>query len=72
MAKGKTAFVELNCTQCHRVDGVPELPAPPLALDKVIVLGGNVAQVQTYGDLITAVIPPPSPHGHSPRPDGRG
>lgn len=57
-ARGQAAFVALECNACHRVDGVPELPGPAISPEKVVVLGGKVVQVRTYGDLVTAIIHP--------------
>ncbi len=56
--RGQKAFVDLKCYECHRVDGVPGLPAPTVAQEKVVLLGGDVFSVRTYGDLVTAVIHP--------------
>jgi len=58
VTRGQTAFITLNCYECHRVDGVPGLPAPKVASEKVVLLGGEVALPRTYGELITAVIHP--------------
>ncbi|HVZ65113.1 MAG TPA: c-type cytochrome [Lacunisphaera sp.] len=55
--RGEKAFVELKCTECHRVDGVASLPAPVDPAQSVL-LGGEVSRVRTYGDLVTAVIHP--------------
>ncbi|HWA26181.1 MAG TPA: c-type cytochrome [Lacunisphaera sp.] len=57
-ARGQKTFVEMECYRCHRVDGVPEIPAPPASAERVVVLGGQVAHVRTYGDLVTAIIHP--------------
>lgn len=56
--EGKTAFIDLNCHQCHTVANV-ELPAfapetPLISLH----LGGELYRVKTYGELITAIINP--------------
>jgi L-cysteine S-thiosulfotransferase len=56
--RGRQAFVELKCHECHRVDRVEGLPAPTVAPDKVVLLGGEVYSLRTYGDLVTAVIHP--------------
>lgn len=56
--RGQKAYVALECYTCHRVDGVPELPAPTVSPERVVVLGGKVAKVRTYGDLVTAIIHP--------------
>jgi mono/diheme cytochrome c family protein len=52
--RGKQAFLALQCTQCHRVEGV-ELPAPTLFK---LTLGGQTLRVRTYGELVTSVINP--------------
>jgi hypothetical protein len=54
---GKAAFIALKCTECHTVAGV-ELPAPTVAKDLVVELGGNVPRLRTVGDLLTAIIHP--------------
>lgn len=56
--RGRQAFIDLKCYACHRVDGV-ELPAPTIAPENVVVLGGEVAQIRTYGRLVTSIIHPP-------------
>ena len=58
IARGKSTFVELGCTECHRVAGVEGLPLYEIEANKVIVLGGEVRSTKTYGDLITAIIHP--------------
>jgi len=55
--KGKAAFLALQCHTCHRVAGV-ELPAPPSKARFNIVIGGEVARVHSYGELVTAIINP--------------
>ena len=54
---GKTAFIELQCHQCHTVSGV-ELPVfegdAPLQLE----LGGEIQYAKTYADLVTSIINP--------------
>ena len=57
-ARGRQAFVELECYNCHRVDGVPDLPGPAVPSERVVILGGKVAKVRNYGDLVTAIIHP--------------
>ena len=54
---GKQAFTDLRCTQCHALEGV-DLPKPAVMGQNLIVLGGEVRQVKTQGDLVTAVINP--------------
>ena len=55
---GKAAFVALNCTACHTVTGVPDLPKPTAASENVIALGGEVARLRSVGDLLTAIVHP--------------
>ena len=54
---GKAAFVALNCTTCHTVAGV-DLPKPTVEPTAVVGLGGEVARLRTYGDLLTSIIHP--------------
>ncbi len=56
--KGKTAFVELGCIQCHSVKDEDLMPDPDLKRDIHIVLGGEVTRVKTYGQLVTSIINP--------------
>jgi L-cysteine S-thiosulfotransferase len=53
--RGKVAFVELKCHQCHSVDGVD---IPGIAAGAGQVLGGKIERVKTYGELVTAIIDP--------------
>jgi len=56
-ARGQAAFVAFRCYDCHRVSGVELLVGEEP--DQVIVeLGGKVARVRTYDDLVTAIINP--------------
>jgi len=55
--KGKAAFVALQCHACHTVDGV-ELPKPETQATNIVVIGGAVPKIKTYGQLVTAVINP--------------
>ena len=56
--QGKAAFVALNCTECHSVAGVADLPKPTVSEDRVIMLGGEVGRLRTVGDLLTAIVHP--------------
>jgi L-cysteine S-thiosulfotransferase len=53
-AKGKEAFLALQCHKCHKVEGV-ELPAP---ISFNLTLGGETVRVRTYGQLVTSIINP--------------
>ena len=55
--RGQAAFVALKCHTCHTVSGIA-LPAPTAEPNQVLALGGEVIQLRTYGDLLTAIIHP--------------
>jgi len=55
--RGQAAFVSLRCHTCHTVSGV-DLPAPTVPPAEQLMLGGEVARLRTYGDLLTAIIHP--------------
>lgn len=54
---GRQAFIDLKCYACHTVEGV-DLPKPMIPSADVIMLGGEVTQVRTYGRLMTAIVHP--------------
>jgi len=55
---GKNLFVKFDCNWCHSVSGV-ELPdSGTLNKPPAIMLGGEVNQVQSYGELVTSIIDP--------------
>ncbi len=54
---GREAFLALQCHQCHTVAG-EELPEIPGQDPPYFELGGKVADVKTYGDLVTSIINP--------------
>ena len=56
--QGRAAFVELQCHSCHTVSGETNLPAPTLTVRPPVILGGDVLEVKTYGELVTAIIHP--------------
>jgi mono/diheme cytochrome c family protein len=55
--RGKTAFVELGCTQCHDVAGV-NLPTAGARPSAAFLLGGEVTREPGDGRLTAAVIAP--------------
>jgi len=55
--QGREVFLYMQCNQCHTIKGM-ELPAIPYADPAYVELGGRVATVKTYGDLVTSVINP--------------
>jgi hypothetical protein len=55
--RGREAFVALECHACHRIEGVAIAPHPSPASFSV-ALGGHTPRIETYGDLITAIVNP--------------
>jgi mono/diheme cytochrome c family protein len=55
--QGREVFLYMQCNQCHTIDGV-ELPDIPFADPAYVQLGGKIATVKTYGDLVTSIINP--------------
>lgn len=55
--RGKVAFVELKCHECHRVEGA-DLPAPVASPAVPVVLGGEIPHVKTDGQLVASIINP--------------
>lgn len=54
---GREAFLYMQCNQCHTIKG-EQLPGIPGQDPPYVELGGDVTQVKTYGQLITAIINP--------------
>ena len=56
---GKATFVNLGCVYCHAVPDV-ELGSPDFAIEEepLLILGGKVQKVKTYGELVTSIINP--------------
>lgn len=57
IAGGRQAFVELECHQCHHVNGVNLAPYPGSS-PVMIELGGEIIHAKTYADLVTSIINP--------------
>jgi sulfur-oxidizing protein SoxX len=55
--KGKAAFLELRCNECHTVFGV-DLPRPDAPPPITVALGGEEPIVRTDGELVTSIINP--------------
>ena len=55
--RGLAAFVELQCTNCHRVVG-EDLPEPTMKPPVPVTLGGRVYELRTDGYLVTSIINP--------------
>ena len=57
IAEGKATFVDLECHQCHTVNGVDLAPyegESPAMLEP----GGTTVYAKTYADLVTSIINP--------------
>ena len=54
---GQQLFVELQCNSCHTIVDM-EVPPPAEPGPVEIMLGGPVARVKTYGQLVSSVINP--------------
>lgn len=54
---GQEIFVNLECTACHKVRGL-DLPAPQIEGPVMVMLGGGVTRVKSYGELVTSIINP--------------
>lgn len=55
--RGKAAFLQMKCHQCHTVAGLV-LPNPDAPSPVSYELGGMVRKVKTYGELVTSIIQP--------------
>jgi len=54
---GRETFLYMHCHQCHTVSG-DEFPTVAGEEPPYVQLGGPVARVKTYGELVTAIINP--------------
>jgi len=63
---GRASFVNLGCVYCHSVPDV-EIGETPFEVEPepMLVVGGKVRKVKTYGELVTSIINPE--HVVSPR-----
>ena len=55
--RGREAFVALECHACHRMEGV-DMPPHPSPSSLSVALGGHTPRIETYGDIITAIVNP--------------
>ena len=64
VVRGKQAFHDLGCDDCHAIGGAA---VPTKAPDGkvIVVLGGKVAHIESHGELVTSIINPS--HGISRR-----
>ena len=57
IAEGQATFVDLECHQCHTVNGV-DLPPFEGESPVTLELGGTIVHAKTYADLVTSIINP--------------
>jgi hypothetical protein len=55
--RGRDAFVALECNACHRIEDVA-MPPHPSPSSVSVALGGHTPRIETYGDIITAIVNP--------------
>ncbi len=54
---GEVAFRELGCTTCHEI--AERRPASARGeREGIVLLGGEVTRIETYGELVTSIINP--------------
>jgi hypothetical protein len=56
--RGREAFVALECHACHRIQDVQLTPPATTPTSFDVVLGGHTPRIETYGDIITAIVNP--------------
>lgn len=54
---GQELFSNLQCTACHRIDGL-EFPAAGIERPYDYLIGGKVSKIKSYEELVTSVINP--------------
>ena len=56
---GKSHYTRFHCNACHSIDGVEQMAAADGNEPEIsVALGGEVARIKTYGELVTAIINP--------------
>lgn len=55
LRRGKAAFLDFGCNECHEVKGASHLPSPTI---QRVVLGGSVLKLPSDGYMVTAIINP--------------
>ncbi len=56
VSQGEAVFKNKGCLACHSVKGIEN--TLPMELEKPVALGGKVARIKTYAELVTSVINP--------------
>lgn len=57
-SRGETLVAEYGCLNCHFIAGSAPQDDAVYLLSKPVALGGDVARVKTYADLVTSIINP--------------
>jgi mono/diheme cytochrome c family protein len=57
VARGREAFLSLECHGCHILKG-PQLPPYPGTPAMTVSLGGHTPRIESYGDILTSVVNP--------------
>lgn len=57
--QGKAVYVTLQCNSCHSLPGIEQLAAAEGDEPEIsVALGGEVARIKTYGELVSSIINP--------------
>ncbi len=54
---GRASFVDLGCIYCHSIPDV-DTPGFDGESEPMLLLGGKVRKVKTYGELVTSIVNP--------------
>ena len=55
---GAATYVAMQCHACHSVDGIDQMVVEGQEAEISVPLGGTVARIKTYGELVTSIINP--------------
>lgn len=55
---GKATYVAMQCNACHSLGGVEQIVGDDGKAEMSVALGGEVARIATYGELVTSIINP--------------
>ena len=55
--RGEATFISFRCYDCHSIKDV-QLPVAEEPGQVLVQLGGKVARIKTYGELVTSIINP--------------
>jgi mono/diheme cytochrome c family protein len=57
VTRGREVALEMKCAVCHRIEA-PGMPAPTADPPVPVMLGGEIRNVKTDGELVTSIINP--------------